>query len=56
MIQDAWGWCTVMTWKDGMRREVGGIKQEDLRGGTCKKNINQNQAVPVSYLLFFCVK
>ena len=24
MIQDAWGWCTGMTLRDGMRREVGG--------------------------------
>ena len=24
MIQDAWGWCTGMTQRDGMRREVGG--------------------------------
>ena len=23
-IQDAWGWCTEMTQKDGMGREVGG--------------------------------
>ena len=22
MIQDAWGWCTEMTQKDDMRREV----------------------------------
>ena len=24
MIQDAWGWCTGMTQRDGMGREVGG--------------------------------
>ena len=24
MIQDAWGWCTGMTQKDGMGREEGG--------------------------------
>ena len=24
MIQDAWGWCTGMTRRDGMEREVGG--------------------------------
>ena len=24
MILDAWGWCTGMTQRDGMRREVGG--------------------------------
>ena len=23
MIQDAWGWCTWMTQRDGMGREVG---------------------------------
>ena len=23
-IQDAWGWCTAMTQRDDMRREVGG--------------------------------
>ena len=23
-IQDAWGWCTGMTQRDGTRREVGG--------------------------------
>ena len=33
MIQDAWGWCTGMTQRDGMGREVGG----GLRmGNTCK--------------------
>ena len=24
MILDAWGWCTGMTQRDGMAREVGG--------------------------------
>ena len=24
MILDAWGWCTGMTQRDGMGREVGG--------------------------------
>ena len=24
LIQDAWGWCTGMTWRESMRREVGG--------------------------------
>ena len=24
MIKDAWGWCTGMTQRDGMGREVGG--------------------------------
>ena len=27
-IQDAWAWCTGMTQKDGMRREVGGGVQD----------------------------
>ena len=26
MIQDAWGWCTWMTQRDGMGREVGGVQ------------------------------
>jgi len=31
-IQDPWGWCTGMTWSDGMGREVG----EGFRmGNTC---------------------
>ena len=31
-IQEAWGWCTGMTQRDGMRREVG----EGIRiGNTC---------------------
>ena len=24
MIQDAWGWCTGMTQRDGMGKEMGG--------------------------------
>ena len=28
MIQDAWGWCTGMTQRDGMRRDVGGGVQD----------------------------
>ena len=28
MIQDAGGWCTGMTQKDGMGREVGGEVQD----------------------------
>ena len=32
MIQDAWGWCTGMTQRDGMGREVaGGFRM----GNTC---------------------
>ena len=32
MILVAWGWCTGMTWRDGMGREVGG---EFRMGNTC---------------------
>ena len=32
MIQDAWGWCTGMTQRDGTRREVGGGYR---KGNTC---------------------
>ena len=28
MIQGAWGWCTGMTHRDGMGREVGGGVQD----------------------------
>ena len=31
-IQDAWGWCTGMTRRDGKGREVGG---EFRMGNTC---------------------
>ena len=37
MIQDAWGWCTEMTQRDGMGKEVGGGVQDGehmyTRGG-----------------------
>ena len=30
-IQDPWGWCTGMTWRDGMGREVvGGFRMENM--------------------------
>ena len=32
MIQDAWGWCTGVTQRDGTGREVGG---EFRMGNTC---------------------
>ena len=36
-IQDPWGWCTGMTWRDGTGREVGGGVQDGehvyARGG-----------------------
>ena len=31
-VQEAWGWCTGMTQRDGMGREVGG---EFRMGNTC---------------------
>ena len=31
-IQDPWGWCTGMTWRDGTGREVGGVFR---MGNTC---------------------
>ena len=31
-IQDAWGWCTGMTQRDGTGREVGGVFR---MGNTC---------------------
>ena len=30
-IQDAWGWCTGMTRREGMGREVGGGVQDGKR-------------------------
>ena len=37
MIQGAWGWCTGMTQRDAIRREVGGGVQDGehvyTRGG-----------------------
>ena len=30
MIQDAWGWCTGMTQRDGMGREVGGVRMGNM--------------------------
>ena len=35
MIQDAWGWCTGMTQRDGMGREVGGMVQDGEHVYTC---------------------
>ena len=34
MIQDAQGWCTGMTQRDGMGREVGGVRGFRM-GNTC---------------------
>ena len=36
-IQDAWGWCTGMTWRDGTGREVGGGFR---MGNTCTPMAN----------------
>ena len=33
-IQDAWGWCTGMTRRDGMLREVGGGWEGSGMGGS----------------------
>ena len=42
MIQDAWGWCTGMTQRDGMRREVG----EGFRmGNTCTSMADSSQCM-----------
>ena len=35
MILDAWGWCTEMTQRDGMGREVGGEVQDGEHVYTC---------------------
>ena len=34
-IQDAWGWCTGMTQRDGMGREVGGGGEDGEHVYTC---------------------
>ena len=34
-IQDAWGWCTGMTQRDGTGREVGGGVQDGEHVYTC---------------------
>jgi len=35
MIQDAWVWCTGITQRDGMGREVGGGTQDGEHMYTC---------------------
>ena len=48
MKQDAWGWCTEMTQRDGMRREVrGGFSM----GNTCTPVVDscQGMAKPIQY-------
>ena len=46
--QDAWGWCTGMTQRDGMGREVGG---EFRMGNTCIPMADSCQcmAKPIQY-------
>ena len=48
MIQDAWGWCTGMTQRDGMGREVGvGFRM----GNTCTPMVDSCQCMekPIQY-------
>ena len=48
MIQDAWGWCTGMTQRDGMGRELGvGYRM----GNTCTPMADSSQcmAKPIQY-------
>ena len=48
MIQDARGWCTGMTQRDGMEREVGGGFR---MGNTCilMADSSQCMAKPIQY-------
>ena len=48
MIQGAWGWCTWMTQRDGMGREVGGGFR---MGNTCTPVVDSCQcmAKPIQY-------
>ena len=39
-IQDAWGWCTGMTQRDGMGRQVGGVFR---MGNTCTPVVDSCQ-------------
>jgi len=47
-IQDAWGWCTGMTQRDGMGREEGGGFR---MGNTCKPVVHsfRYMAKPIQY-------
>ena len=47
-IQDAWGWCTGMTWRDVTGREVGG---EFRMGNTCTPVVDSCWCVtePIQY-------
>ena len=48
MIQSAWGWCTGMTQRDGMGREVGGGVR---MGNTCTPMADSCQCMekPIQY-------
>ena len=46
MIQDAWGWCTGMTQRDGMGREVGGGFR---MGNTCTPVADSCQCMANQY-------
>ena len=48
-IQDAWGWCTGMTQRDGMGREVEVGEVQD--GNTCSPTVDSCQcmAKPIQY-------
>ena len=48
MIQDVWGWCTGMTQRDGMVREVGGGFR---MGNTCTPMLDSCQCMvkPIQY-------
>ena len=45
MIQGAWGWCTGMTQRDGMRREVEGASGSGthVHSWQIQVNVWQNQ-------------
>ena len=47
-VQDAWGWCTGMTQRDGMEREVGGGFR---MGNTCTLMADSSQCMrkPIQY-------
>ena len=45
MMQDAWGWCTGMTQRDGMGREVGGGFRT---GNTCTPVVDSRSCMAKS--------
>ena len=48
MIQGAWGWCTGMTQRDSVGREVGGGFR---MGNTCTPMVDSSQCMtkPIQY-------